>query len=107
MALDERRRSRIPRGVAARLEGGADAARRERRRVGLTDDQVFAAELHYRLAVLQFEERVVLLGGGAGHREEPVRVVRRTAIHRPVADAVRDFARDRRIERFPFPDRRL
>ncbi len=107
VALDEGRRRRVPRRVAARLESGADATRREGRCVGLADDKVLAAELHDRLAVLELKERVVLLGGGAGHREEPVRVVRRTAIHRPVADAVRDFARDRRIKRFSFPNRRL
>ena len=38
VALDERRRGRIPRRVAARLEGGADSSRRERACVGLADD---------------------------------------------------------------------
>ena len=107
VALDERGGGRIPRRVAARLEGGADAARRERARVRLADDEVLSAELHDRLAVLQLEERVVLLGGGSRHRQEPVRVMRGAAVHRPVADAMRHLARDGGVERLSFPDRRL
>ena len=53
MALDERGRGRVPRRVAARLEGRADAARGEGRGVGLADDEVLSAELHDRFAVLE------------------------------------------------------
>ena len=42
---DERRAGRVPRRVAAGLEGGADAAAREARRVGLALDQLLAGEL--------------------------------------------------------------
>ena len=94
MPLDERGARGVPRRIAARLEGGADAARRERRGVRFADDEVLAAELHDRFAVLQFQEGVVLFRGGAGHRQEPVRVVRGAAIHRPMTDAVRDLACD-------------
>ena len=45
------RAGRIPRRVAARLEGAAQAARREARRVGLALDQFLAGELRDRLAV--------------------------------------------------------
>ncbi len=43
--LEEDRAGDVPGGVAARLEGGPDAARRERARVGLALDQVLAREL--------------------------------------------------------------
>ena len=49
--LEEDRRGDVPGGVAARLERGADAARRERAGVGLALDQVLAGELGDRLAV--------------------------------------------------------
>ncbi len=79
-----RRAGRIPRRVAARLEGGAHAAGRETRRVGLALDQFLAAELGDRRAVgCRREKRVVLLGSDAGHRLEPVRVVRRAVLDAP------------------------
>ncbi len=107
VALDEGGRGGVPGRVAARLERGADAAARERGGVGLADDEVLAGELHHGLAVLELEEGVVLLGGGAGHRQEPVRVVRGAAVHRPVADAVGDLAGDGRVERLALADRGL
>ena len=75
VALDERRAGRIPGGVAARFERGADAARREAGGVRFADDQVLAGEGLDGLAVLDFEEGVVLFGGRPGERLEPVRVV--------------------------------
>ena len=42
---DEGGAGRVPGGVAAGLEGGADAARGEARGVGLAADQLLAAEL--------------------------------------------------------------
>ena len=48
--LEEDRRGHVPRGVAAGLERGPDAARRERRRVGLALDEVLARELGDRRA---------------------------------------------------------
>ena len=107
VALDESRARRIPRRVAAGFERRADAARGEGRGVGLAHDEILAAELHYRLAVLDFKEGVVLLGCRTGHGEEPVRVVRRTAVHGPVAYSVRHFAGDRRIKGLALLDRRL
>src|SRR5439155_4454082 len=81
---DERRRGRVPGGVAAGLEGRADAAGRERRSVRLALDQLLARELGDRAAVAGGRvERVVLLGGHAGQRLEPVRVVRRAALEGP------------------------
>ena len=100
-----RRARRIPRRVAARLEGGAHAARREARRVGLALDQFLARELEDRFAVAgRRQKRVVLLGGDAGERLEPVRVVRRAVLDRPVLHRARDFVGDRQIERFAVGD---
>ena len=47
----------------------------------------------------------MLLGGGAGHRHEPVRVVGGAARHRPLLHAVRDRVHDRRIEGLVAVDR--
>src|SRR5206468_12746705 len=81
---DERRRGRVSRGVAARLEGRADAAGRERRRVRLALDQLLAGELGDRATVARRRvERVVLLCGRSGERLEPVRVVGRALLERP------------------------
>ena len=94
------RRGRVPRRVAARLEGGPHAAGREARGVGLAPDQLLAAELRDRLAAVgRREKRVVLLGRDARERLEPVRVVRRAVLERPVLQRRRDDVRRGRIER--------
>ena len=106
VALDEGGAGRIPRGVAARLEGGAESARGETRRVGLADGEVLARKRHDRLAALGFEERVVLLGRRTSERQEPVGEVRRAALDRPVLHRMGDVARDLRVERSAVVDRR-
>ena len=104
--LEEDRAGDVPGGVAAGLEGGPDAARRERAGVRLALDEVLAGELGDGLAVAgRGQERVVLLGGGAGHRHEPVGVVGRAVGQRPLLHAVRDGVDDRRIERLVALDR--
>ena len=104
--LEEDRRGDVPGGVAARLERGADAARRERAGVRLALHQVLAGELGDRLAVAgRRQERVVLLGRGAGHRHEPVRVVGRPVGQRPLLHAVGDGVDDGPIERLVPLDR--
>ena len=101
-----RRAGRIPRRVAARLEGGAHAAGREARGVGLAPDQFLARELRDRLAVAgRRQKRVVLLGGDAGQRLEPVRVVRRAVLDRPVLHRRGHRVGDRRVERLAVRDR--
>ena len=95
--LEEDRPGDVPGGVAAGLERGPDAAGRERAGVGLALHQVLAGELGDRLAVAgRVQERVVLLGRGAGHRHEPVRVVGGAVRHRPLLHAVGDRIDDRR-----------
>ncbi len=99
------RAGRIPRGVAAGLEGRAHAARREARRVGLALDQLLAAELGDGAAVAgRVQERIVLFRGDAGERLEPVRVVRRAVLDRPVLQRARDDVGDRRIDRLGVGD---
>ena len=104
--LQEDRAGDVPAGVAAGLEGRAQAAGRERARVGLALEQVAAGELGDRLAVAgRGQERVVLLRRGAGHRHEPVGVVGRAVGERPLLHAVRDGVHDGRIERLVALDR--
>ena len=89
----------VPAGVAAGLEGAAEAAGREAGGVGFALDQGLARELGERLAVAdRLEEAVVLLGGQAGHRIEDVRVVRGPLRQRPVLHRRGDRVGDRRIE---------
>ena len=99
VTLDERGAGRVPGGVAARLERAAQTARRKARGVALAHHQVLSGELEDGLAVLmKLQECVVLLGGAARHRLEPVRVVRRAALQRPLLHAVRHVVRDVRVE---------
>ena len=51
------------------------------------------------------EKRVVLLGGDAGQRLEPVRVVRRAVLDRPVLHRRGDRVGDRGVERLAVRDR--
>ena len=98
--LQEDRRGDVPGGVPARLEGCADPAGRERARVRFALDQVAARELRDRAALAgRRQERVVLLGGRARHRHEPVRVVGGPVRQRPLLHRVRDRVGDGRVER--------
>ena len=95
----ERRRGRVPGRVSARLERRPDPASREARCVRLTLDQLLAAEVGDRGAVAgRHVERVVLLRGEPGERLEPVRVVRRPLLERPVLHRLRDHVGERGVE---------
>ncbi len=77
LVFDERVAGRVPGGVAAGLEGGAQTAAGEGGGVRLALDELLARKGHDGAAVvLRVDERIVLLGGDAGERLEPVRVVR-------------------------------
>ena len=103
--LDERIRSRVPCGVAARLEGRAHAAAGEAGSVRLADDQLFARKLHDDLAVLRGrDETVVFFGGDARHRLEPMGVMRRAFRDRPLLHRVRHGACDAAVERLSLVD---
>ena len=100
-AIEQPWRARgIPRGVAARLEGGAHAARGKARGVGLALDQFLAGELGDGFPVGgQLQKGIVLLGGDAGERLEPVRVVRGAVLDRPFLHRLRDGVGGGEIER--------
>ena len=78
----------VPGGVAAGLEGVADAAAGERTGVGLLLDEQLAREVfdHAALAVV-LHKGVVLLGGAAGQGLEPVGVVGDAHLHGPLLHA--------------------
>ncbi len=88
VALDERIGRRIPRRVAARFKRGAQTARGEGRRVRLALNQLLAGKLHDDGIVIRGDERLVLFGGHAIERLEPVRVVRRALLDGPVLHGV-------------------
>ena len=91
VVLDEGVGCGVPRGVAARLKRRAQAARREARRIRLAAHQLLAGKLHADLPAADGrDEAVVLLGGEAGHRLEPVRKVCRAVLQRPDLHAVGD-----------------
>ena len=81
---DEHRGSRIPGRVAPRLEGGADAAVRERGGVRLLLGEGFSVESldDSTLAVI-VDQGIVLLGGTLGQRLEPMRHMGDMVFHSP------------------------
>ena len=105
---DEGRARGIPGRVAARLEGGAHAARRKRGGIGLALDQLGAGELGQREAVAGgAEERVVLLGGQPRERLEDVGVVGRAVLERPLLHRQGDRVGERGIEGLALFERTL
>ena len=81
----------VPGGVAAGLEGGAQAAGGEAGGVGLALDELLAGEVHDGQAVVGgVDEAVVLLGGDAGQRLEPVGVVGGALLDGPLLHGVGD-----------------
>ncbi len=79
----------VPGGVAAGLEGHAQAAAGEGGGIRLALDQLLAGKLHDHAAVVGGgDEGVVLLGGDAGQRLEPVGVVGGTFFDGPILHGV-------------------
>ncbi len=105
---DEGGAGRVPGGVAAGLEGVADAPRRERGGVRLALDQLLAREAGQPAAVaVRLEERVVLLRREARERLEDVRVVGRAALQRPVLHRLGDGVGEGGVEGLAVLERRL
>ncbi len=107
VVLDERGAGGVPYRVAARLEGGAQAAVGKARGVGLALDERLARELRDRRAVVVgLEEAVVLLARDARERLEPVRVVRRAEGNGPLLHGVRHGVGHVKVERLALLDGR-
>ena len=88
VADDEHGGGGVPCRVAAGLEGGADAARGERRGVGLLLYELLAREfLHEAAFAVVLHEAVVLLCGAFGEGLEPVGAVRHAELHGPLLHA--------------------
>ena len=105
LVLDEGVGGGIPRRVAAGLEGGAQAARGEARRVGLALDELLARERHDGAAVLGgVDEAVVLLGGDAGEGLEPVGIMGRALLDGPLLHGVGDDVGHVDVKRHAFLD---
>ena len=91
VVLDEGRARRVPGGVAACLERGAQAAGGEARGVGLALYELLAREGHDGRAVAAgVQERVMLLARDAGEGLEPVGVVRGALFNGPFLHGVGD-----------------
>ena len=91
LVLDEGVGGGIPRGVAAGLEGGAQAAGGEAGGVGLALDELLAGEGHDGAAVIGgIDEAVVLLGGDARQRLEPVSVMGSALLDGPLLHGMGD-----------------
>ena len=83
--LQEGRASGIPGGVASGLEGGTQATGREAGGIRLALDQFFTRKFHQHLALGGGgDEGLVLFGGQAGQRLEPVRVMGGAFLDGPV-----------------------
>ncbi len=89
LVLDEGGAHGVPDGVAACLEGGAQAAGGEGGGVGLALDELLAREGHQHGAVvLGVDEGVMLLGGDAGEGLEPVGEVGGAVLQGPLLHRV-------------------
>ena len=87
--FDEGGRGGIPSRIAARRAGGAGAARRKGRRVGLPDDQRFSRQLHDdAVAAARLDKAVVLLRRQIGERLKPMGVMGGAFGKRPVFHGV-------------------
>ena len=101
--LDECKAGRIPCGVAASLERGAQTARGETRCIGLTLDKLLAAEGHDCCAVTYgVQEAVMLFRGDARKGLKPVRVMGSTVLDSPFLHGVSNDIRNFDIERLTF-----
>ena len=97
--LDERIARRVPRGIAARLERRAQAARGEGRRIRLAPHQLLAGKLHDDRAIRAGRnEGIMLFCGDARHRLEPMGEVGRALLDGPVLHGVGHHARDLRVQ---------
>ena len=82
---DERGTGCVPSGVATGFEGLSGPTRGEGGSIGFTEGQVVAGKSRSGGAISEgVQEGVVLLGGGAGQRGEPVAIVGRAVFEPPI-----------------------
>ena len=87
------------------MEGGAQAAVREARGIGLALDELLTREGHDHAAVgLRIDEGIMLLARYARKRLEPVREVGRTVFDGPFLHSVRYYVGNFQVERFAIVD---
>ena len=91
--LDEGIAAHVPGGIASRLKGGTQASVREAGGIGFAFDQLFAGQLHDDTVTIRFDKAVMLFGGDAGHRLEPVGVMGGAELDRPFLHFVGDDIR--------------
>ena len=100
---DERGTGCVPSGVAPGFEGLPGPTRGEGGSIGFTEGQVVAGKSRSGGAISEgVQEGVVLLGGGAGQRGEPVAIVGRAVFEGPFFHGQGDGIDDGRVELFAF-----
>jgi hypothetical protein len=105
LVLDEGVGGGVPRGVAAGLEGGAQAAGREAGGIRLALNELLTREGHDGQAVVgRVDEAVVLLGGDTRQRLEPVGVVGGALLDGPLLHGVRHHVGHVLVQRRAFLD---
>ena len=105
-SLDKRIGSRIPGRIAARFKRCAKSAAWEGRGVRLAFDQLLAGKLHDHASVrCAGNKAVVLFGGNARERLEPMREVCRSVLHRPFPHRRRHRVGNLCIQLFALVDR--
>ena len=83
---DKCRRCTIPDRITARLKGSPQAARRKRRRVRFSLDQFLSGKAHQDLSARKrsADEGIVLLSRSSCQRLEPVCIMGRSPLDRPL-----------------------
>ena len=95
----------VPCGVAAGLERCPEAARRKARGVWLALHQLGAGEVEYHASTpIRPGQAVVLLGGQPREWLEPVGVMTRSVLDRPILHRGGHHVRDGRVERLSMID---
>ena len=94
LVLDKGVRGRIPGSVPPGLEGSTQAAGGKAGGIRLTLDQLLTRELHDDAAIRRWGNKaVVLLGGNAGQRLEPMGKVGRAVLDGPILHGIRHHIR--------------
>ena len=99
--FDERRTGRIPGGIAPRLKGGAQPAAGEAAGIRFALDEFPPGKFHNDPIAGRGQEAIVLFGGDAGHRLEPVGKVGYAMIQCPGLHHIGDDIGYGSVQRLP------